>query len=287
MTLNVALSNKPFTITASGYSHNDVVPTSLRIQIAVPTPDTTYVIVCDGKTQDVFISHYFGLYPVAFGVFSNTFADNTWEQIGQAVAFGLIPAGWAVGDTKNITLSTNEVLTVAIYDFNHDDLQAGGKAAITFGLKNLMASTRTINSSNTNVGGFTGSAIYTWLQGDLYNSLPDDVRAIIKTVNKKTSAGNQLATINTNAMKVFLFSEIECFGTISYSVAGEGTQYPIFTDAASRIKYLANGSGSATPWWERSPNSGNATYFCSVNNSGSAYTNNATNSYGVCFGFCI
>ena len=95
--------------------------------------------------------------------------EYTWEEIDYISSNGLASEyGFQVGDEKNITLSTNEALTLAIMDFDHDDLADGtGKAGITFGLKNLMAETRTINSTNTSNGGFTGSAMYTWLQGDL------------------------------------------------------------------------------------------------------------------------
>ena len=49
---------------------------------------------------------------------------------------------------------------------------------------------------------------------------------------------------------------------------------------------LPVGSGSANNWWLRSPNSGNSNNFCNVNSDGSANYNNASNSNGVCFGFC-
>ncbi|MFQ9915831.1 MAG: hypothetical protein ACLRWQ_05010 [Flavonifractor plautii] len=39
--------------------------------------------------------------------------------------------------------------------------------------------------------------------------------------------------------------------------------------------------------WERSPYSGNASHFCSVNSSGDANGNSADNSGGVSFGFCV
>ena len=62
-----------------------------------------------------------------------------------------------MGDEKNISVN-GETLTLVIVGFGHDDLASGGKAGITFGLKHLMKDTRQMNSSNTNSGGFTGSA---------------------------------------------------------------------------------------------------------------------------------
>ena len=223
---------------------------------------------------------------VTVQMLSPTLANNTWAQIAAASEAGVAASTWSVGDTKNITVG-GETLTVEIVGFNHDDLASGGKAGITFGLKNLMANTRQMNSSNTNAGGFTGSDMYDWLQGTLLNSLPSDLRAVLKSVNKKTSAGSQSSTINTNAMKIFLFSEIEIFGSVTYSKSGEGSQYSRFATASSRIKYLSNGSGSAGAWWERSPNGGNSSSFCVVHGGGNASYGNASNSRGVCFGFCV
>lgn len=223
---------------------------------------------------------------VTVQMLSPTLANNTWAQIAAASEAGVAASTWSVGDTKNITVG-GETLTVEIVGFNHDDLASGGKAGITFGLKNLMANTRQMNSSNTNAGGFTGSDMYDWLQGTLLNSLPSDLRAVLKSVNKKTSAGSQSSTINTNAMKIFLFSEIEIFGSVTYSKSGEGSQYSRFATASSRIKYLSNGSGSANLWWERSPYGDSSVSFCFVSSGGNAGNSSASNSWGVCFGFCV
>ena len=144
-----------------------------------------------------------------------------------------------------------------------------------------------MNASNTNSGGFTGSEMYSWLQNTLLPTLPTDLQPLLKNVNKKTSAGSQSSTINTNSMKLFLFSEIEIFGATTYSKAGEGSQYSYFATAANRIKYLANGSGSASWWWERSPYGSNSNYFCGVLSNGSAGSNGASSAGGVCFGFCV
>ena len=88
-------------------------------------------------------------------------------------------------------------------------------------------------------------------------------------------------------MKLFLFSEIEIFGSTTYSKAGEGSQYSYFATAANRIKDLSNGSGSASWWWERSPHGSSSSYFCYVNSSGVASSYYASSAYGVCFGFCV
>lgn len=222
---------------------------------------------------------------ITIKAFNPVLAENSWTRINEASAFGKASSIWKVGDTKDIVVN-GETLTLVIMDFNHDDLESGGKAGITFGLKHLMKDPREMNASNTNSGGFAGSEMYSWLQNTLLKQLPSDLQAVLKSVNKKTSAGNKSSTINTNAMKLFLFSETEIFGLITYSESGEGAQYPYFVTADNRIKHLANGTGSSYQWWERSPSVSSSRSFCLVDR-GNAVFNMAANDNGICFGFCV
>ena len=115
--------------------------------------------------------------------------------------------------------------------------------------------------------------------------LPSDLRSAIKTVQKKsgTGGGSSSGTQNTND-DLFLLSEIEIFGSTTYSVAGEGTQYEYYAAGNSTIKKV---NGSADYWWERSPYSGNTSIFCIVDSSGDANAYTADASRGVSFGFCV
>ena len=220
--------------------------------------------------------------------YSEVLAENTWAQIAQAVADkDPILDVWQVGDTKDEVIA-GETLTFAIMGKNMDDLADGsGKAGLTFGMTQLMASTRQMNSWDTNSGSFAGSAMYSRLSGTIYPNLPTELKDAIKAVNKKTSSGGDFSKIRTDSMYLWLFSEIEVFGKATYSFAGEGTQYPYFATAAERIKRLSNGAGAASYWWERSPRNQISTSFCYVTPSGEANSRRASNSYGVCFGFCI
>ena len=180
-------------------------------------------------------------------------------------------------------------MTFVIVGKDHDDLADGsGKAKLTFGMKNLMASTRQMNSSMTNAGSFEGSAMYSWLSGTIYPSLPAELKDAIKSVNKKTSSGGGSSVIRTDAMHLWLFAEIEVFGTASHSYTGEGTQYQYFTTESTRIKKLSNGAGAASYWWLRSPDEIDIDFFCYVFSSGEpANYYDPKTPMGVCFGFCI
>ena len=278
------------TATNGTKTFSGTVPSSGVLSLTI-TASGTYTVTAtkSGETTDpvsVAITTSGQTYSVECLFFNSVLSKNTWAQIAKASAAGKASQLWFVGDTKDITVGS-ETLTLVIMGFNHDDLASGGKAGITFGMKNLMATTRRMNASNTNSGGFTGSEMYSWLQNTLLPTLPSDLQAVLKSVNKKTSAGSQSLTINTNSMKLFLFSEIEIFGSTTYSKAGEGSQYSYFATAANRIKYLSNGSGSARWWWERSPNGSNSNFFCNVNSNGNANDYGASGTSGVCFGFCV
>ncbi|MGI5981782.1 MAG: DUF6273 domain-containing protein [Dysosmobacter sp.] len=114
--------------------------------------------------------------------------------------------------------------------------------------------------------------------------MPTEVQNGIRAVNKMTSAGNQSATINTTADKLFLLSEIEIFGSVRYSKSGEGTQYDYYKAGNSKVK---NYNGSANYWWERSPYGRDSARFCYVSRGGGAIYGSASSARGVAFGFCF
>lgn len=215
------------------------------------------------------------------------FGNNTWEVINLASTTNTIPSTWHVGDTKDITLTTGETLTMQIYGFNHDDLADGsGKAGITLGMKNLTNFSKEMNSSNTNKGGFTAAELYSWIQNNLFDSLPSDLKPYIKLANKKTSAGSESSNINVNSMKTFLFSEIEIFGEITHSFVGEGNQYKIFENPSNRIKRLESYTNIEN-WWQRSPYAKGTGHFCFVSQNGLTNYASSNTSFYLCFGFCI
>ena len=189
---------------------------------------------------------------------------------------------------------SGKVLTFQIIGFNHDTLSNGtGFAGITFCAKNCMETTTRMNATSTNVGGWSASEMRAALQpgGSIYELLPSDLKAVIHQVRKVTSQGNKSSVLETTDDHLFLLSEVEVFGTITYSKAGEGTRYGYYANYANtnalRIKGSSNGAGSATSWWERSPGGSSFSGFCAVYSDGNAYINGASNAYGVSPGFCI
>ena len=212
------------------------------------------------------------------------FADNTWEQIIAACQKKIVLPSWKVGDQKAMTIGGKDYL-IDIIGINHDNYSDGsGKAPFTFQLHDCYGETKKMNSSNTNNGGWTSCAMRQTHLPAILSQMPTEVQSGIREVNKLTSAGNQSATINNTADKLFLLSEVEIFGSNTYSVAGESTQYDYYKAGNSKVKKR---NGSATGWWDRSPYASNSEYFCRVSNTGATSYNRATLAYGVAFGFCF
>lgn len=220
---------------------------------------------------------------VTVSLLKDNFADNEWSEIIAACQSGNVPASWVVGNYKNMTIN-GKAYRIDIIGKNHDTYAAGGTAPLTFQMHDCYTETKQMNSSNTNSGGWQNSAMRTTHLPAILNMMPAEVKAAIRDVQKKNSAGNQSSSIQTTNDKLFLLSEIEIFGSTTYSFAGEGKQYAYYQAGNSKVKNL---SGSAGTWWERSPYSSDSTAFCSVASDGAASASIASDSYGVAFGFCF
>ena len=199
----------------------------------------------------------------------------------------------SIGD--QVTLSLNGTnYAFDIIGFNHDTLTdantygkatATGKAGITFQMHDLFATYYPMNSSNTNSGGWKNSAMRTSTMATMKSYLPSAWQAVIKPVNKTSgTGGGSTSGTETVSDSCFLLAEIEMFGSTTYSVSGEGTQYVYYKAGNSKVK---NMSGSASHWYERSPRSGYTQNFCMVSKYGDASASNGTLRPGVAFGFCV
>ena len=216
-------------------------------------------------------------------VLDDIFANNSWEAIIAACQSGRVPNSWAVGDSKMMTINSTDY-QIDIIGKNHDTYTAGGTAPLTFQLHDCYGEIKNMNSSNTNSGGWASCAMRQTHLPAILSQMPTEVQNGIRGMNKLTSAGSKSATINTTADKLFLLSEIEIFGSVSYSKSGEGTQYDYYKAGNSKVKKY---NGSADIWWERSPYGRNSTDFCNVYGNGGARYDQASYANGVAFGFCF
>lgn len=258
------------------------------------------------------------------GVKIVTFADGTDAEIAKMIEAHYadkinIGDYWAVGDKRIIHHNAMAATGVSeshkandyayvIIGIEHDDLvttiNGKTKAAITIQTERILYLDTTteynssydvlhecgyMNSSNTNSGGWEGCARRTWCNTVYKECLPTYIQNIMKQVKKLTSAGSKSSEIKVSSDYAFLPSEIEVFGSATYSFIGEGEQYQYFKNAtANRYKKPRyNNSYVSGYYWERSPRSSISGYFCYVDRSGGADYNIAYNTFGVAPCLCF
>lgn len=219
-------------------------------------------------------------------VYDPVFENNEWAAIIEACHANEVPDEWVADGTcyKDMDIGGTPY-RIDIIGKNHDDLADGtGKAPLTFQLHDCYDTIFRMNPTITNVGGWRDCQMRTQTMPALKALMPAEVQAGIRAVNKLTSAGGQSSSIVTTSDELFLPSEVEVFGSIKYSFAGEGTQYEYYQVGNSKVK---NWKGSAYNWWERSPLFDGSASYCRVTSNGTVSYNTAQMAFGVPFCFCF
>ena len=210
-------------------------------------------------------------------------AGNTWEQIIEACQSGSVPDTWVAGDSKTMTIDGVNY-QFDIVGKNHDTYTAGGIAPLTFGLHDCYGTTYPMNSSGSNKTGWDNSKMRTETLAAILAKMPGNIQNGIRAVNKLTATNGMSSTIKTASDKLFTFSEMEVYGSATYSYSGEGKQYDYYKAGNSKVKKVGS---TASRWWLRSPGINNSNPFCVVDADGSISFSIASSSNGVCFGFCF
>jgi len=130
-----------------------------------------------------------------------------------------------------------------------------------------------MNSSDTNRGGYAGSAAFA-ICNNIANNLARVLGDYLLTRNELLgNSGYSSYTTAAREVRVNLLNEIQVFGSRSYSVASEDgydtTQLPGF-----RLNKVSKTITSTSHWWLRSASSGLSPAFCLVSN-GSPYYGDA------------
>lgn len=292
MTLDTTTKSKTITVTRSGNGTISAVSSNTAAATVSVSGNTVTVTGKANGSAKITISVAAGTNytapasktcAVTVSFLKDNFADNDWASIIAACHSGSVPSTWVVGNSKTMTIN-GASYQVDIIGKNHDTYASGGKAPLTFQLHDCYGETKNMNSSDTNSGGWKNSEMRTTHLPAILALMPTEVQNGIREVSKKASVGGASSTIETVSDKLFLLSEVEIFGSTSYSAAGEGTQYDYYKAGNSKVKKR---NGSTTSWWERSPCASNSTRFCLVNSDGNASLSYASFASGVAFGFCF
>lgn len=267
-------------------------------------------------------------YALTLSFVSSTLNSNEWDVISSVSDADEGANYWSVGDRKAVVLngtvgnlSLSSVTTYAfIIGFNHNSSVEGsgrihfqlGKTALSGGTDVALCDSKynssvsatgyfSMNSSNTNSGGWASSQMRTKICGTSLSSysgtiiavIPAALRAVLKSVTKYTNnTGNSTAASAVTATTdyFFLLSEYEVFGSCTYANTNEASkqkQYDYYSAGNSKIKYNHSSTSTAVRWSLRSPYAGNSTNFVYVNTGGTVYNTDASYSRGFAPGFCV
>ena len=229
---------------------------------------------------------------------SVSFEDDSWETIVAAVQAGNT-SNYNVGDTKTVDMGSlgTHTLRIANKSTPTECSTTGfSQTACGFVLEfaDIIADHR-MNSTDTNEGGWPASEMRTYVNSDIYNALPSELKLGI--INTTVVSGYGLSGSNnfTSTDKLYLLDAKEIYGnsfTSEYSTAKDSERQ---LDYYSSQNVTANNysgaikrnSVSDAVWWLRSAHASYHHYFYIVTNTGRWYTNIPSDANGVSPAFRI
>ena len=242
---------------------------------------------------------------------SVSFAEDSWETIATLVQEGEL-GNYNVGDTKTIDMGDYGTHTLRIANTSTpSECSTTGfsQSACGFVLEFAdIITTHNMNPAGTykgtqydygwNVDGWPASSMYTFVNNDMYNALPSELRnAIIDTVTVSGHGSTSGETNFTSTDKLYLLSTAEVWAqgssnTISTDTARDVTRQLDYyknlnTDTVNYSPAIKNNGTSAGYWWLRAAISDNNYYFYSVDSDGDWDGNGANSTSGVSPAFRI
>ena len=202
---------------------------------------------------------------------------------------------WTVNDTRTASISSiaatgvgeshaAQQVHVVLSHRGGQTLEDGSACTFQWDFVEALAEAGYMNSSNTNSGGYDGSARAPWNDTPMYNALPAWLKKMTKPFKVTSGVGGGASSgLQTTVHKLALRAEKEVFGSRTYSFSDEAnalTQVDYYKTADNRKKKCGI-SGSVYTWWLRSSNSGNSSYFCGVGSDGAANRNVASYTRGL------
>ncbi len=215
-----------------------------------------------------------------------SFATDSWDTIVKAVQDNNTLA-YNVGDEKTIDMGSFGEQTVRIANMSTPEecsTEGFSQTACGFVLEfKEVVTTHTMNKDDTNVGGWAATSMRTYVNNNIYNALPEELKNGI--INTKVVSGHGSSDPNNieSIDKLYLLSTKEVYGKesdvrpVPYDTAEAETRQLDYYNAqgVTTEKYAAKGaSKTGGYWWLRSAYSENNGSFFFVEDKGewSGYT---------------
>ncbi len=238
------------------------------------------------------------------------FETDSWATIATNVRNGNT-GDYNIGDTKTVDLGTYGTHTLRIANTSTpSECSASGFSQTACGFVLEFADIITNHDMNPkgtykgttynygwNVDGWPASSMYTFVNNDIYNALPSELRnAIIDTVTVSGHGRTSGETNFTSTDKLYLLAPGEVWSDWKTNTSSNGPSYDTAKELTRTLDYytaggvtLSNYSGaikkngtSDSYWlWLRSARSSSNSDFYAVNSNGSWYNNNARIMGGV------
>ena len=240
-----------------------------------------------------------------------SFATDSWATIKKAVQDNNTSA-YNIGDTKEVTINnvdyTVRITNKTTGDHCGDNDTAFSQTACGFVVEFVdIVERKSMNSTNTNIGGYPATLVYDYLNNTLLGQLPPQLQSAIKPTRVISGYGNNgtdTANFTSINQSLYLLSGEEVFGTDG----GGNNFYDTAVGTSHQLEYYSNNSvtystnswsgtnydkaikqynSSNTGWWLRPASSGSGNHFANVDISGNWNGGNATGTRGVAPAFRI
>ena len=231
-----------------------------------------------------------------------SFAEDSWNTIAKAVKAGKTEK-YKVGDTKEVDLGTYGKHMVRISNMstpsecNQNEFSQSACGFVveftdivtTYNMNPSGEYKGTTYNSGWNKDGWPKSQMKTFIDNDIYNSLPEDLKSVIITTETVSGHGGEDTNNFTSTDKLYLLSTAEVWaqGTsnlINYDSARDKTRqldyYTGVTTDAHDIT-IKKYQGEVTKWWLRSATSNHNDFFFDVDTTGDWNANASSNTNGV------
>ena len=228
-----------------------------------------------------------------------TFKEDSWDTIANAVRTGQT-SNYHVGDEKEVDLGTYGKHNVRIANMNTpDECKQEGFSQTACGFVVEFAdiiTTHNMNSTFTNKGGWPKSQMKTFIDKDIYNSLPQELKSVIITTETVSGHGIKDTNNFTSTDKLYLLSTAEVWAqgtpyTIDYDTARDKTRQLDYYKGVTTNSYASaikkNSTETAVEWWLRCAGSNGSSAFYFVDTGGSWNDDIAIGTFGVSPAFRI
>ena len=219
-----------------------------------------------------------------------SFTTDSWQTIQKAVQTGNTEL-YNIGDTKEVDLGTFGTHTVRIANKSECTTETS-ETACGFVVEFVNCITNyKMFEERTNVGGWKASIARTYINTDIYEMLPDDLKKIIVDTKVISGHGSTSGEENFETIdKLYLLSTKEIYGSPIYDTVGSDTRqldYYNKVGAATNSSRAQKNGGTESSWWLRSSNYAYSINFLCVYSGGNVDSHSSNYDYGISPAFRI